>query len=87
MDTILGLLLFFGLIATIFWLFHEALWRANDMDGDEPGSKSHSSDRARRLGFNSRQIDETPDSISPNATARDHPHPGTTYSPNNDQQV
>ena len=30
MVNILGLLLFFGLTATVLWLFHEALWRADD---------------------------------------------------------
>jgi hypothetical protein len=47
MVTILGLLLFFGITATILWLFHEALWRADDLDKFDLHLEQHSLDRSK----------------------------------------
>lgn len=47
MVTILGLLLFFGITATILWLFHEALWRADDLDKFESCLEQRSLDRSK----------------------------------------
>jgi hypothetical protein len=47
MVTILGLLLFFGITATILWLFHEALWRADDLDIFELHLEQRSLDRSK----------------------------------------
>jgi hypothetical protein len=68
MATILGILLFFGITITIFWLFNEFLWRSHDLEEFESDIERRSNDQTSKPGNDQPLYAESPGSTCQNIT-------------------
>ena len=78
MVTILGLTLFFGITATILWLFHEALWRSHDLGESKPRLEQRKLDISQGRAIDHLKCGGSPGPASPSVSSPHHSIHGTT---------